>query len=194
MSYLLGLTGSIGMGKSTTSGFFRDFGVPVWDADAAVAQLYAKNGAGVAAIAAIHPELIADGLVNRAALRDWIARDPAHLTQIEAAIHPLVAADRARFVEDHRDHALVLLDIPLLFEIGAEKDVDGVLVVTTDAQTQKARVMARPNMSEEFLANILARQLPDSDKRARADFVIETNSLDQTKSAVRDLIARLTRG
>ncbi len=191
--FLLGLTGSIGMGKSTTAAMFAAEGVPVWDADAAVHRLYARGGAGVAAIAALRPEAILGGAVDRGRLKEWIAADPAALQQIEAAIHPLVAADRAAFI-DRAARAgadLVLLDIPLLFETGAEAALDATLVVTAPAEVQRARVLARPGMTEAQLAAILARQMPDAEKRARATHVIETLTLEETRAAVRRLLVEL---
>ncbi len=191
--FLLGLTGSIGMGKTTTAAMFAAEGVPVWDADATVHRLYAPGGAGVAAIAAIRPEAIVDGAVDRARLKDWIAADPVALAGIEAAIHPLVAADRAAFVDKAaRSGAdLVLLDIPLLFETGADATVDATLVVTAPPEVQRARVLARPGMTGAQLAAILARQMPDAEKRARATHVIETLTLEQTRADVRRLIAKI---
>lgn len=192
MSMILGLTGSIGMGKSTTTGFFREAGIPVWDADAAVHDLYAKGGAAVAPLAKIHPAAIQDGAVNRAALRDWIAQDSAALKQIESIVHPLVAKDRAAFVAQHSDAPLIVLDIPLLFEGGGDKALDATLVVSAPADVQRTRVLARPGMTEAHFQTILSKQMPDAEKRARATYVIETTSLDQTRADVLDLIARLT--
>lgn len=194
--FLLGLTGSIGMGKSTTAAMFAAEGVPVWDADAAVHRLYARGAPGVAAIAALRPEAIIDGAVDRARLKEWIATDPEALTRIEAAIHPLVAADRAAFVDRAAKAGadLVLLDIPLLFETGAEAALDATLVVTAPAEVQRARVLARPGMTETQLAAILARQMPDAEKRARATHVIETSTLEETRAAVQDLIRGLRAG
>lgn len=186
MTYRLGLTGSIGMGKSTTAQMFRDLGVPVWDADAAVHRLY--DGAAVAPVGALCPEAVQEGRIDRAALKDWIARDPSALAKLEAVVHPLVAADRAAFIAQ-ADGPLVVLDIPLLFETGA--DVDGVLVVTAPPDVQRARVLARPGMDAAQLERILARQMPDAEKRARADFVIETLDMDSTRAAVQDLVAKL---
>ncbi len=194
MSYRLGLTGSIGMGKSTTAGFFRDWGIPVWDADAAVHRLYGVGGAGVEPIRALYPAAITEHGVSRDVLKAWIHRDATALTQIEQVVHPLVAADRQDFLNTNRTEPLVVLDIPLLFETGADGWLDGVLVVSVDAEEQRARVMARPGMTEQTLASILSRQMPDAEKRARADFVIETNTLEDTKSAVHDLIRQLTEG
>lgn len=188
--FLLGLTGSIGMGKSTTARMFCEMGVPVWDADAAVHRLYARGGAAVPAIAAICPQAIVDGAVDRTVLRDWIAAHPDGLSRIEAAVHPLVARDREEFIERAaRDGAdLVVLDIPLLFETGADAMMDATLVVTAPAEEQRRRVLARPGMTEDRLNAILARQMPDAEKRARATHVIETRSLDQARAAVQELV------
>lgn len=188
---LLGLTGSIGMGKSTTAAMFADEGVPVWDADSAVHRLYAKGGAAVAEICAICPEAVIDGAVDRNVLKDWISRDPEALKRIEAVVHPLVAMDRAAFIEDasEEDTPMLLLDIPLLFETGADSTMDAVVVVSAPPEIQRARVLARPGMSEAQLETILSRQMPDSEKCARASYVIETLTLEATRNAVRDLIA-----
>lgn len=186
--YRLGLTGSIGMGKTTTAGFFRDLGVPVWDADAAVHRLYGRGGAAVGPVAALHPPAIVGDVVDRAALKDWIAQDKTALTQLEAVVHPLVAQDRAEFVASITG-PLVVLDIPLLLEVGAE--VDGVLVVTAPEAVQRARVLGRPGMDAAQLESLLQRQMPDAEKRARADFVIETTDMDGARAAVRALVSRL---
>ncbi|MCL4675140.1 MAG: dephospho-CoA kinase [Pararhodobacter sp.] len=192
MSVILGLTGSIGMGKSTTSGFFKEAGIPVWDADAAVHALYAKDGAAVAPLGRLHPAAIRNQQVDRAALRDWIARDDLALRQIEAIVHPLVALDRQRFLDQHKQVPLVVLDIPLLFESGGDALCDATLVVTAPADVQRARVLDRPGMTEAHLQTILSKQMPDAQKRARATHVIETLTLDQTRNAVQALIAHLT--
>lgn len=192
MSYILGLTGSIGMGKSTTAQFFRDAGVPVWDADAAVHRIYAKGGAAVEPISRICPDATAIGKVDRDALKEWIARDDTALAQLEKIVHPLVAADRADFISANTDAPLIVLDIPLLFETGSAANMDGVLVVSVDAEEQRRRVLARETMTKEIFASILARQTPDAEKRARADFVIETYDLDSTRADVMKLIERLT--
>jgi len=194
MTIILGLTGSIGMGKSTTSGFFREAGVPVWDADAAVHAMYGENGAAVEPLRALRPEAIQEGSVNRAALRDWIAQDSAALKQIETIVHPLVAQDRDNFIAQHQGASLIVLDIPLLFEGGGEKAFDATLVVSAPADIQRQRVLARPGMTEAHLQTILAKQTPDAEKRARADYVIETTTLDQTRRDVFDLVAKLTEG
>ena len=185
--FLLGLTGSIGMGKSTTSAMFAAEGIPVWDADAVVHKLYAKGGAAVAPIGAVHPEAIVDGAVSRPALKAVIAANPAALTGIEAIIHPLVAADRAAFIAAS-DADLIVLDIPLLFENGTEQTVDATLLVTAPAALQRQRVLARPGMTEAHLALILARQMPDADKRKRATHIVETLDIASTQAYVRALI------
>ncbi|MFC2969991.1 dephospho-CoA kinase [Acidimangrovimonas pyrenivorans] len=191
--FRLGLTGSIGMGKSTTAQFFAEEGVPVWDADAAVHRLYAPGGAGAQAIAALHPQAIRDGAVDRTALKDWIARDKTALPRIEAVIHPLVAADRAEFIDNAANNGadLVVLDIPLLFETGGDAEMDGVVVVSAPAEVQRERVLARPGMTEAQLDTILARQMPDAEKRARATWVIETTGLEAARRAVRELIEEI---
>lgn len=194
MSVILGLTGSIGMGKSTTAGFFRDAGIPVWDADAEVHALYAPNGAAVAPLAALYPPALRQGGIDRAALRDWIAADPTALRQIETVVHPLVAQSRAAFIDRHASAPLVVLDIPLLFENGSEALCDATLVVTAPPEIQRARVLARPGMTEAHLEMLLSKQMPDAEKRRRADHVIETLTPDQTRAEVLSLIARLTAG
>lgn len=192
MSFLLGLTGSIGMGKSTTADMFREAGVPVWDADATVAKLYGKGGAAVAPLSALNMGLIQNDAVDREALKNWVKTDPNALNRLESLIHPLVAADRAEFIDDHSEQSLIVCDIPLLYETGADQWLDAVLVVTTDAETQKARVMGRAGMDPALFDRILARQMPNSEKIARADYVIETNSFEGARKAVHDLINDLT--
>ena len=192
MSFLLGLTGSIGMGKSTTADMFREAGVPVWDADATVAKLYGKGGAAVAPLSALNMGLIQNDAVDREALKNWVKTDPNALNRLESLIHPLVAADRAEFIDDHAEQSLIVCDIPLLYETGADQWLDAVLVVTTDAETQKARVMERAGMDPVLFDRILARQMPSSEKIARADYVIETNSFEGARKAVHDLINDLT--
>jgi dephospho-CoA kinase len=188
MTYLLGLTGSIGMGKSTTAQMFRDLGVPVWDADAAVHGLYAQGGAAVGPVGGLYPQAVIDGAIDRAALKDWLAADPARLRDLEAVVHPLVAADRAAFIANAAV-PLVVLDIPLLFETGAQ--VDGVLVVTAPPDVQRARVLARAGMTDAQLDLILSRQMPDAEKRARANFVIQTTDMDSARAAVAKLVREL---
>lgn len=192
MTYVLGLTGSIGMGKSTTAGFFREEGIPVWDADEAVHCLYEKGGEAAPKIAAVWPKAVHEGQVDRADLKRWIAEEPDALKILEEIVHPLVAKDRAAFLESHKSAGLVVLDIPLLFETGGNAKMDGVLVVSVHADIQRARVLERDTMSPEMFENILARQMPDAEKRKRADFVIETQELEQTRADVKTLIAKLT--
>lgn len=196
--FLLGLTGSIGMGKSTTAEMFRTARVPVWDADAAVHRIYAPGGGGAAALAPLAPGAVTpDGGVDRGTLRDAIARDPALLGRIEAVVHPLVAEDRAVFLAAAAGLGapLVVCDIPLLYETGAEDWLDAVLVVTAPPAVQRARVMARPGMSEADFARLLGRQMPDIEKRARADYIIDTSrGIDPARAEVEALIVKLTGG
>jgi len=190
--FRLGLTGSVGMGKSTTAGFFAEAGVPVWDADAAVHRLYAAGGGGAGALADLMPGLDPAAAVDRGRLRAAVAADPSLLARIEARIHPLVAADRAAFLAANAAADVVLLDVPLLFETGGERDMDAVLVVTAPPEVQRARVLARPGMSEAMLDRILARQMPDAEKRARADFVVATDKgLDAARADVLDVLANI---
>jgi len=190
MRKILGLTGSIGMGKSTTAQMFRDLGVPVWDADAAVHRLYAPGGEGALAVASLCPGAIdAEGGVDRVRLRAEIAQDPALLDRLNAAVHPLVAQDRAAFLSGTPGD-LIVLDIPLLFEAGGASLCDAVVVVSAPADAQRDRVLAR-GMPEADFQMILARQMPDAVKRKRADFVIETNTLDEARAQVRSLVRAL---
>jgi dephospho-CoA kinase len=180
------------MGKSTTAGIFEEAGVPVWDADAAVHRIYAPGGGGADALASLAPGAVGTKSVDRARLRAAVLADPRLLARIEARIHPLVAADRAAFLAANATSPLLLLDIPLLFETGAQRWLDGVLVVTAAAEVQRERVLARPGMTEAQFSNILARQIPDAKKRARADHVIATDhGLEAVRNAVRNLIDRL---
>lgn len=189
--FLLGLTGSIGMGKSTTAAMFADAGVPVWDADAAVHRLYAAGGAAVQPMFDLRPDAIAEGAVCRAALKAWISEDPSALKQIETIVHPLVARDRADFIAEHADAPLIVLDIPLLYETGSAANFDAVAVVTTNADEQRRRVLARGTMSEAQFETILAKQLPDAEKRARADYIIATDTLDTARTAVKQIIEKI---
>ena len=188
--FKLGLTGSIGMGKSTTAALFAAQGIPVWDADAAVHRLYSQGGAAVAAVAALYPEVLAGAAINRSALNAVIARDPSALARIEAIVHPLVAADRAAFIAAAQAD-LILLDIPLLFETGSESQLDATLLVTAPAALQRARVLARPGMTEAQFNRLLARQMPDAEKRARATHIVETLDLAATTAYVSALIAHI---
>lgn len=190
---VLGLTGSIGTGKSTTAAMFRDLGVPVHDADATVHDLYRAEA--VAPVAALFPEALEDGVIDRKALSAVLARSPERFGELEAVIHPLVRARETAFLDAERPNGapLVLLDIPLLYETGGEKRVDKVVVVTCDPQTQRERVLARPGMTEEKFQLILSRQMPDAEKRRRADFIIDTGrGLDAAREQVEEIIARLT--
>lgn len=190
--FRLGLTGSIGMGKSTTAALFAARGLPVWDADQAVHRLYAPGGGAVAGIAALCPAAKGpDGGINRGALKDWIARDPAALQQIEALVHPLVAADRAAFLARNAQAPVVVFDIPLLFETGSAAQMDAVAVVSAPPAIQRARVLARPGMTEAQLDLILSRQISDAEKRTRADFVIPTTSPAAAEAAVTALLKRI---
>ena len=190
---IIGLTGSIGMGKSTTAAMFAEAGIAVWDADAAVHRLYAPGGRAVAPIRALRPEAIRDGGVDREALKAWIAADPGALAKIEAAVHPLVADDRAAFIAATRAD-IVLFDIPLLFEAGAASEVDVVVVVSAPADVQRKRVLERDRMDEATFETILAKQMPDAEKRARADFVIETVEMDAAREQVQKVIAAVREG
>lgn len=188
---VLGLTGSIGMGKSTTAQMFRDLGVPVWDADAAVHDLYAVGGAAVAPMADAFPDAVTDGAVDRAALKTIIARNSDALKQIEGIVHPLVAANRAAFLAG-ATAPLVVLDIPLLFETGADAQMDKIAVVSCPADVQRDRVLARGSMTPAQFEMILAKQMPDAEKRARADYVIDTLTLDGAAAQVAAIVAELT--
>ena len=188
----LGLTGSIGMGKSTVAAMFADVGIPVFDADAAVHRLQGAAGRVVAAIERAFPSTTGPGGVNRTALAEAVLADPQAIRRLEAIVHPAVGEERAAFLAEHAAAALVVFDVPLLFETGGDKAVDKVAVVSAAADVQRARVLARPGMSAAKLDAILARQLPDADKRARADFVIPTDvPLAETRAAVERVIACL---
>jgi len=193
VTFRLGLTGSIGMGKSTTAAIFASRGHPVWDADAAVHRLYAPGGAAVAPVAAAFPGALRDGGIDRTALKAALAADPGAIGRLEAVVHPLVAADRAAFLAEAEAQGapLAVMDIPLLYETGAEAGLDGVAVVSADAATQRARVLARPGMTPEMLEMVLARQMPDADKRARADWVIPTATLAGAEAAVDRICAEI---
>lgn len=190
--FRLGLTGSIGMGKSTTAGFFAEAGCPVWDADAAVRRLYAVGGAAVGPIGRWMPDSIADNAVDRAVLKREIAGNPQALVQIEAIVHPLVALDRADFIA-RSDADILVLDVPLLFEKSHEGEMDATLLVTAPPTVQRARVMARPGMTLAMLDTLLARQMPDAEKRSRATHIIETLGLEAAREAVLALIAHIRR-
>jgi dephospho-CoA kinase len=187
---ILGLTGSIGMGKSTTAKLFAEAGVPVYDADAAVHQLY--EGEAVPAIEAVFPGTTAGGKVDRAKLSARVVHDPAAMKQLEQIVHPLLGASRQKFFDEAQAAGtpVVVVDVPLLFETGGEKRVDAVVVVTTSRELQRERVLARGTMDEEKLNSILARQMPDAEKRRRADFVVDTShGLDPVRTRIRDILA-----
>ena len=188
MSFSLGLTGSIGMGKSTTAKLFAAQGCAVWDADAAVHRLYGRGGAAVAAMQAAFPDAIENGEVSRAALKRIIGQDPDALNRIEAIVHPLVAQDRAEFRAAAQSDILVF-DIPLLFETGGNAEMDAVACVTVDADTQQERVLARGTMTVEQFRHILQKQMPIEEKCARADYVIETDTLEHAKVQVAGILA-----
>lgn len=193
MTFVLGLTGSIGMGKSTTADIFRGLGVPVWDADATVHKFYSKDGAAVEPIERILPEAIKDRAVDRAVLRACIAKDPRLLKTLECIVHPLVAKDRSQFKQIHTDATLVVFDIPLLFETGGDAACDATLVVTTSPEEQRRRVLARGTPTQT-LADLLTRQMPDAEKQARATYVIRTDTLDETRKDVAHLVSKLIKG
>lgn len=189
---ILGLTGSIGMGKSTVAAMFADAGVPVFDADAEVHALQGPGGSLVPAIEAAFPGTTGPEGVDRPALRAAVIEDEAAFARLESLVHPAVARKREAFLAVHRDSPLVVLDIPLLFETGGSNKVDKILVVSAPAEMQRERVLSRPGMTESRFEAILARQLPDAEKRARADFVIDTSGpLEATRAQVDAVIACL---
>ena len=190
MTFKLGLTGSIGMGKSTTADMFRDLGCAVWDADAAVHRLYAKGGLAVDPLAEVFPEAIKDGAVDRAALKTIISQDAQALRKIEQVVHPLVAQDRRDFIASQSADILVF-DIPLLFETGGDQWMDAVVVVSIDPNTQESRVLARGTMTLEQFHHIRDKQMPDADKRARADYVVVTDTLDHAQQQVTNIVSEI---
>lgn len=186
---ILGLTGSIGMGKSTTAKLFAEAGVPVYDADATVHRLY--EGEAVPAIEAAFPGTTVNGKVDRARLSAQVVHDPAAMKRLEQIVHPMLGASRQKFLDDaERSGAPVaVVDVPLLYETGGEKRVDAVVVVTTTAENQRQRILGRDDMTEEKLDAILARQLPDAEKRKRADFLVDTShGLDPVRAQIRDIL------
>jgi dephospho-CoA kinase len=191
---ILALTGSIGMGKSTTAKMFAEAGVPVYDADAAVHKIY--EGEAAPAIEAAFPGTTADGRVDRAKLSAKVVHNQAAIKQLEQIVHPMLGASRKKFLDDaERSGApVVVMDIPLLFETGGEKRVDAVVVVTTSPENQRERILARGTMRSEALDGILARQLPDAEKRKRADFVVDTShGLDPVRERIRDILAEVVK-
>jgi dephospho-CoA kinase len=186
---ILGLTGSIGMGKSTTAKLFEEAGVPVYDADAAVHKIY--EGEAAAAIEAAFPGTTAEGRVDRNKLSAKVVHDPAAMKRLEQIVHPMLGASRQKFLHDAEQSGapVAVVDIPLLFETGGEKRVDAVVVVTTTPEIQRQRILERDNMTGEKLEAILARQLPDAEKRKRADFVVDTSDgLDPVRARIRDIL------
>ena len=191
---ILGLTGSIGMGKSTTAKLFEEAGVPVYDADAAVHKLY--EGEAVSAIEAAFPGTTAGGRVDRQRLSAQVIHHPEAMRQLEQIVHPMLSASRQKFFDEaERSGApVVVLDVPLLFETGGEKHVDAVVVVTTSPESQRERILARGTMTDEALDAILARQLPDAEKRQRADFVVDTShGLDPVRAQIKDILAAVVK-
>ena len=191
--FILGLTGSIGMGKSAVAAMFRGLGVPVFDADASVHALQGPGGSLLPAIEAAFPGTTGPGGVDRPRLGAAVFGNDAELKRLEGIVHPAVAAMRKGFFAEHAQAPLVVLDIPLLFEKGGWEQVDAVVVVSASAEAQRERVLARPGMTEEKFGQILKLQVPDAEKRARADYVIDTGtSLAETRHAVQTLVHRLT--
>ena len=188
MTFKLGLTGSIGMGKSTTAQMFKDAGCAVWDADAAVHRLYAKGGAAVAPMGAQFPDAIEDGTVSRDRLRTIISQDSTALPKIESIVHPLVAKDRAEFFAAARSDILVF-DIPLLFETGGNAAMDAVVCVRASPDVQKERVLARGTMTEDQFEAIRAKQMPNDEKCARSDYIVETDTMAHAHQQVTAIIA-----
>jgi len=191
---ILGLTGSIGMGKSTTAKLFVEAGVPVYDADAAVHKIY--EGEAAPAIEAAFPGTTTGGKVDRIKLSAKVLHNPAAIKQLEQIVHPMLGASRQKFLDDaERSGAPVaVVDVPLLFETGGEKRVDAVVVVTTSPEAQRERILARDNMTGDKLDAILARQLPDAEKRRRADFIVDTShGLDPVRARIRDILAEVVK-
>lgn len=190
MSFVLGLTGSMGMGKTTTARMFADEGCAVWDADDAVHRLYAPGGDAVAPLARDFPDAIVDGAISRQRLKDIIERDHRALDRIEAIVHPLVEADRRRFIESAQAD-IAVLDIPLLFETGQDSWMDAVVCVSAPPDIQRQRVLARGSMSEPQVDAIIDRQMPDAEKRRQADYVVETDTLEHAREQVHDIVTKL---
>ena len=188
--FLLGLTGSIGMGKSTTAAMFAEEGCAVWDADAAVHRLYAAGGDAVPAFQKVFPEAIVEGAVSRPRLKDIIAADKSALKQIEQIVHPLVSQDRAAFLSQTTAD-IIVLDIPLLFETGGDARMDAVAVVIVSPEIQQDRVLARGSMTQEQFETIRAKQVPAGEKAARADYVITTDTLEHARAQVQDVVANI---
>ena len=190
MSFRLGLTGSIGMGKSTTAQIFEDFGCAIWDADAAVHRLYGPGGAAVASLAELFPDALVNGAVSRDVLKRYIEQDRSSLRKIEAIVHPLVRDDRDAFAKSNLA-SIIVFDIPLLFETGAESEFDAVACVRVSDDVQKSRVMARGTMTEAQFKMIRDKQMPMFEKCDRADFIIETDTLDHARAQVKDIVQKI---
>lgn len=193
---VVGVTGSIGMGKTTTARMFARLGYRVFDADAVVHKLYEKGGAAVPLIAREFPAAVSDGAVDRRKLSGIVTGDREALARLEALVHPLVRAGEQEFIKAARGagHRLAVVDIPLLFETGREKEVDAVVVASAPEDVQKARVLARPGMTAESFESIISRQLPDSEKHRRADFVVDTSrGLEMAFEQVRAVVDQLLR-
>ena len=189
---IIGLTGSIGMGKSTTSQMFREAGCPVFDADMVVHDLYAKGGKAVPIIRAVFPDVIKDGAIDRAILGGYMRADPLQLKVLESFIHPLVAEARQVFLEGNKGADIVVMDVPLLFETSGEAYVDHIVVVTAPPEVQRKRVLARPGMTKALFQSLLARQMPDAKKRNRAHTLIFTDKgLENAREQVQVLLEKL---
>ena len=191
---IIGLTGSIGMGKSTTAAMFREAGIPVYDADAAVHRAYDVGGIAVGPVGAAFPGVVRDGRVDREALRQQVLGKPEAMARLNGIVHPLIGRDRAGAFEAAQASGadMIVLDVPLIFETGGEKNMDAVIVVSAPAEMQRERVLAREGMTPERLDAILAQQLPDAEKCARADYVIDTGrGLDAAQARVTEIIGKL---
>jgi dephospho-CoA kinase len=192
---IIGLTGSIAMGKTDTARLFAEQGIPIFDSDAVVHKLYARGGRGVAVVQKVFPEAVVSGVVDRQRLAAGLLRDPSLLAKLEAQVHPLVRAELMEFLAQHRSRnsPLVVVDVPLLFETGREKDFDAVVVVSAPVKIQRARALARPGMTDEMLKLIVSRQMPDAEKRKRADYVVDTGKgHDVARGQVREIVNQLS--
>jgi dephospho-CoA kinase len=191
---IIGLTGSIAMGKSRTAGIFAEQGIPVFDSDAAVHRLYASGGKAVDIVRKLCPAAVVEGKIDRQRLSAAAVEHPELVDELEAAVHPLVREEMRRFLDEQhsRGASLVVVDVPLLFETGRERDFDAIVVVSAPPAVQRERALARPGMTEEKLALILSRQMPDAEKRAKADYVVETGGgHEAARSQVKDIVNQL---
>jgi dephospho-CoA kinase len=192
---IIGLTGSIAMGKTDTARLFAEQGIPVFDSDEVVHKLYARGGRGVVAVQKLYPEAVVSGAVDRRRLAAGLVRDPALLAKLEALVHPLVRAELTEFLakQRRRSSPLVVVDVPLLFETGRENEFDAIVVVSAPAEMQRARALARPGMTDEILKLIMSRQMPDAEKRKRADYVVDTGKgHDVAGGQVREIVNQLS--